>query len=552
VTTIRRCAAVWPVLLIALSAPAWSHGHPTPAPADHPPALQDLGTHHHPITTRSPEAQRVFDQGLNLLYAFNHDEAIRAFDAAIHSDPTCAMAYWGRAMALGPHINNPALDPAQERAARQAVDQALQRLGRTTPAERAYIRALTQRYRQQPGPDRRPADEAYARAMRDLWRQYPHDGDAGALYAEALMDLRPWDLWLPDGRPQPGTTEIVATLERVLAFAPRHPGANHFYIHAVEASPDPGRALAAADRLPSLVPGAGHLVHMPAHIYMRVGQYERAAEANRRAIAVDDAYRRRAGKQGFYAMYMAHNHHFLAAAAMMTGNSREAIDNARQVPAMLPASLIDQMPDMMEGYLPIPLSALVRFGRWHEILAEPQPAANRPITTAVWHYAQGLARLRTGQADEAQKALAALDRSVAAVPGTARVGQNSARHVLGIASKLLASEMAAADGRLDQAVGLATEAVADEDRLRYDEPADWVIPARHTLGALLLMADRVPEATQVYEADLRRHPENGWALFGLTQCLVASSAPTDRQLETQRRLEQAWAHADMALTGSRL
>jgi tetratricopeptide (TPR) repeat protein len=514
------------------------------------PLFDDLGTWSHPVRAGAL-AQRYFDQGLRLMYGFNHEEAIRSFERAAALDPRCAMCLWGIAVSLGPNINLPT-DPDREKLAWDTVQKA-QALARE-PVEKDYLAAVAKRYANPPGPDRAAKDRAYADAMRALSRNHPDDDDAAVLFAESLMDLRPWNLWSKDGEPRPGTEEILATLERVLARRPEHPGANHFYIHATEASPHPEKALAAAGRLPSLSPGAGHLVHMPAHTYIRTGRYEEAAEANRRAIAVDKTYLARTNAQGFYAMmYVAHNFHFLWAAAAQEGRSAESIQAAREMAAHFPPEMVRGMEAQMAGvdyFLAPPYFALVRFGRWQDILREPEPPADFKYLTGVWRFARAMAFAATGDADRSRREHQQLEAFVAALPPDAILGPlNTARSVFAVADKALLGERAARAGRTDEAVKLLREAVVAEDALGYDEPPPWPLPPRHALGAVLLAAGRAREAEAVYLEDLRRNPENGWALYGLAQSLgKLGSKEADG---AQKRFERAWAHADVRLTSSR-
>src|SRR6185436_15195499 len=354
--------------------------------AEPPPLLDGLGTHHFPVTTRSPKAQAYMNQGMAMIYGFNHDEAIRAFEEAARLDPRCAMAFWGKALALGPNYNLPT-DSERAAIARKTVDRALALSGGVTPRERAYIQAVAKRYGRNPDTDDRKAlDRAYANAMRDVARRYPDDLDAAVIFAESLMVLRPWDLWTLDGKPQPGTEEIVSTLEGVLARNPGHPGANHYYIHAVEASPNPERALRAADTVAATIPAAGHIVHMPSHIYMRIGRYADAADTNAKAIKVDEAYIASQKPAGVYTMmYYPHNVHFFWSSANMEGRSADAIDAARGLDRQLAPEMFRQMPPM-EYFAPTLAFAYVRFGKWEDLLALPRPADDFPYALAMWHH----------------------------------------------------------------------------------------------------------------------------------------------------------------------
>lgn len=517
------------------------HVHGDAGAGKPPPLFDDLGTYHHPITTAVPDAQRYFDQGLRLTYGFNHDEAIRAFREAIRLDPTCAMAHWGVALALGPNYNLP-IDPEREQTALAAVATAQRLAANATPAERDYIAALATRYRVPPPADRRDLDRAYAGAMRALAARYPDDDDAGTLFAESLMVLRPWDLWSPTGEPRPDTPEIVATLERVLRHNPNHPGANHYYIHTIEASPHPELGLAAAERLATLVPGAGHLVHMPSHIYMRVGRYADASEANRRAAAVDQAYISREQPAGVYPMmYYPHNLHFLSASAAMEGRAEDAIDAARQVSAMAPPEMVREMA-MIEYFSPTAWFALARFGRWDELLREPEPPASFAYLHAMWRYTRGLAQVHAGRFDDAAAAVAEIDAAVAATPADRIVADNqpAVRH-LQLAGHVLAGRLAVARGDVDAGIAHLRAAIAIEDALPYTEPPPWYHPVRLMLGDVLSAHGRWHEAATAYRDDLSHNRESGWALAGLASSLRALH---DRGASpAQRRFEKAWTRA---------
>ena len=520
-------------------------GAVAPAP---PPLFTDLGTHHHPVTC-SAAAQQYFDQGLRLVYGFNHDEAVRAFKEAARLDPSCAMADWGVALALGPNINLP-LDSERAQAAHAAMQRALALAPQASPAERDYIAALAKRYSDDPNADRTRLDRDYADAMRQVAQQHPDDLDASTLFAESLMDLRPWDLWSADGEPRPETPEIVATLEGVLQKDPGHPGANHYYIHAIEASPHPEKGLPSAARLGALVPGAGHLVHMPSHIYIRTGRYAEAAEANRQAIAVDERYIAAVQPEGVYPMmYYPHNIHFLSAAASMEGRSAEAIRAAREVSAKAPPEMARQMP-MVEYFTPMAYFALARFGRWEEILAEPAPPDDLHYDAAMWHYARGLAFAATGRFADAEHERAALNSAAAAVPPDRIIGDNQpAGLLLRLASLSLAGETAARQGECETAIPKLEEAVSVQDGLPYMEPSPWYYPVRQSLGAVLLQCGRPETAEVVFREDLRRNPDNGWSLYGLAQALRAQKEPG--AVDADARFRTAWQNADVQLTSSR-
>jgi tetratricopeptide (TPR) repeat protein len=511
----------------------------------------ELGGEHRRISSRVTLAQRYFDQGLNLAYAFNHDEAVRSFAEAAKKDPSCAICYWGVAYASGPHINNPAMDADHVEAAWAALHKAIALSDKANPVERDLIQALGKRYSRDPQTDRAPLEKAYADAMREVWSRHPTDADVGALFAEALMDQHPWDLWTSDGQARPWTPEIVTTLEAVLKVAPNHPAANHFYIHAVEASPHPERALDSADRFAAgLVPGAGHLVHMPGHIYQRVGRYEDAAAANRRAIAVDDRYVALSPQQGFYLMYKAHNPQFLAFSAMFAGRSEEAIRAAHQMEAQFPPEMVREMAAFMDGVISLPEFVLVRFGKWDEILKRPAPDPVLKASTGLWHWARGHAFAATAKLPEADAELAEVAKSAAELDEAAVVGFNPAKAILGIASDMLGGDIALRRGQIDVAIHRLEAAVAGEDGTRYNEPSDWPLPTRHYLGAALLSAGRANEAEAVFREDLRKNPENGWSLVGLSAALARKGASGESG-NAAERFEKAWAHADVKIVESR-
>lgn len=512
------------------------------------PLYDTLGSLHHPITAKHPTAQRYFDQGLRLVFAFNHEEAINSFEQALAYDDKAAMAWWGIALALGPNINA-AMGPAEERRAREALERAKRLSDAVSPGERAYIDALSVRYGAEAG-ERRARDEAYAQAMAAVWQRFPDDPDAGTLYAEALMVLQPWDFWTPDGKPKGRAQEIETLLERVLRLSPDHPGACHYYIHAVEASPHPERALPCAERLPALVPGAGHLVHMPAHLYMRLGRYREAADRNVHAASVDHDLLEHRTLTGLYPTgYYPHNVHFLCSVLTMEGRSREAIQAARDLMTLAPWERAEREP-ALEEFTPTLLFALTRFGRWQETLTVPEPPADLLYTRAIWHYARGLAFAALGRFDEAVAEHERLTRLARRLPEDRVVGVVSTAELARIAVDVLAGEIAARRGRLEEALTSLRNAAKREDGLRYYEPPLWHYPVRHALGAVLLEAARPAEAERVYREDLARHPDNGWALFGLAHSLRAQGKREEAALVMQR-FERAWARADVSLTASR-
>jgi tetratricopeptide (TPR) repeat protein len=523
-----------------------------PATATEPiaPVLEGLGDLSHPVTTRSPRAQLFFDQGLRLAYGFNHQEALRAFKEAARLDPDCAMAYWGWALVLGPNINQPMQPDVVEQAYR-AIGMAMERRGKVSPHERAYIEALATRYAKDPPADRAPLDRAYAEGMRALHETYAGDDDAATLYAESLMDLSPWSYWTKDGEPGPDTKQAERALEGVLARTPRHLGALHYYIHLVEAV-DPKRAEAVADRLRGLAPGAGHLVHMPAHVYIQLGRYADAAAVNLDAVKADEGYVTQCRAQGIYPLnYYPHNVHFLFWARMMQGRSADALAAARKVAARVPADRHGDAWAVYQTLLSTPLFAMVRFGLWDKILLEPEPPASSTYWHGVWLWARGLADLRTGHAARAERQLAALD-ALAANPltGELLVGYSNGASVLTIASNVLAGELAAAARRYDEAILHLDRAVRLQDGLPYTEPPDWYYPVRHNLGAVLLEAGRPREAEVVYWQDLHQFRENGYSLLGLSQSLRAEGRQ-DEAAEIEARFEKAWAEADRKLDASR-
>jgi tetratricopeptide (TPR) repeat protein len=524
------------------------HAPPGGATAAAAPVLYDsLGTYTYRVTTLA-EAQRWFDQGLRLVYAFNHHEAQRAFREAARRDPKCAMCFWGIAITEGGNYNHPT-DAAREQRALAAIQQA-QPLA-VHPVERALIAAVARRHSADPAAKRADLDRVYADAMREVARQFPGDLDVATMFADAMMNLRPWNLWTPDGGPQPGTEEIVQTLERVLAKNPNHPGAIHLYIHAVEASTAPGRAEAPADRLAKLMPGAGHLVHMPSHIYWRVGRYADAVASNADAVRADRAYFKTATPSPIYrGLYHPHNIDFIWQSASMQGRSAETLRAAREFADNAPAEMIKQMPDMETAPV-APIVALVRFGRWDEVLRYPAPPREWSYTSGVWRYARGLAFNAKGQAAEAQGELRGLEAILAAVPPERTVAFFfRARNVLQLAANVLAGEIAAKAGDGASAERLLRAAVAEQDTHWFTEPPPWYFPVRHALGAVLLQLNRAAPAEQVYREDLRRNPGNGWALFGLAQSLRAQGKTGDAAA-AEAQFQKAWARADVTLTASR-
>ncbi len=508
-----------------------------------PPRLYDgFGNYHRAASTKSKEAQRWFDQGMQLLYGFNHDEAIRSFQHAADVDPDFAMAWWGIAYANGLHINNPVMTQVQSERAYEAAAEAMKRIDHASPVEAALIKAVSRRYAMPVPEDRGDLDRAYADAMQAAWMMFPRDPDVGALYAESLMNLQPWDLWTKGGEAKGRTPEIVATLERVIEIKQDHPGANHFYIHAIEASPTPAKALPAAERLAALVPGSGHLVHMPAHIYARVGRWADASDSNAAAIRADRAYFAVAPSPEFYSLYYVHNIHFLAWSAMMEGRFETALNAARELERDIPESFLKEWTFIADGFMPVTYHVMLRFGKWDMILAEPEPPEYRLVSRAAWRYARGVALAAKGEIAKSRAELEAFEAAAAKIPDDWAVGNNTAADVMNVARHMLKGELAFREERYDDAFSLLRSGIALEDELKYDEPPGWMQPVRHALGALLMSQGRAAEAEQVYRDDLERYPNNGWALLGLRQSLEAQNK-TDEKLSDQ--LATAWKRADV-------
>jgi tetratricopeptide (TPR) repeat protein len=513
--------------------------------------MAGLGDHHHPVTTRSAEAQRFFDQGLALSYGFNHEEAVLSFKRAAELDPEMAMAFWGVALALGPNINLD-VDAERGRAAYEAVQKALSLASKVTEHERAYIEALAKRYSNDPKADQKKLNVDYKNAMAEVARRYPDDLDAATLYAESLMVLRPWQLWSLDGKPAEGTEEIVRVLESVLKRNPDHIGANHYYIHAVEASPHPEWALAAAQKLKTLAPAAGHLVHMPAHIDMRTGNYEAAARANAYGAEADRELFRSNGMRGMYPMmYYSHNLHFLAVAHGVQGRSEDSLRAARQLEAHMKQYFKDgQMPEammpMFDGFIPTPTLMLVRFRKWDDILKEPEPDRRLTVTSAIWHFARAMAYASTGAVDKAEAERNLFKTIQKGVPAQAMYGFSSTSAVLGIAENLMSAKIAVARSDKKSAVELLRNGAQAEDALGYNEPADWYIPVRESLGGALLQMGDYAEAERVFRADLEKNPRSGRSLFGLLESLKGQGKRSAAQF-VEAQLKVAWKNADTRL-----
>lgn len=511
--------------------------------------IDGLGDYRRPVGTTVPAARDFFDQGMRLYWAFNHEEAFRSFARAAELDPRCTLCLWGAALSLGPNYNMPMM-PDRARAASDALERARALAPSSPPVERALVKALSVRYAGSRPMDAEEAarhNRAYADAMRDVATAFPADVEAQVLFAESMMVLNPWKLWARDGTAAPGTNEIVATLERVLERDVTHPGANHLYIHAVEASKDPGRGVPAADRLGPMMPNAGHLVHMPSHIYQRVGRYGDAAQANRLAIEADRRYMEEIAPRpppDVYGMYLAHNHQFLAASAAMQGRSAEAIDATRQA-APIVAAAAAHMPSL-GFYAAHPHVTMARFEKWSDVLAEPLPDPRLKTAMCLAHYARGLALLATGRSVDAKQELAALDAVARDVSPDERAMNNRATDLLAIAKLVLQGRIAEDAGDVQDGAARLEQAVLREDALSYNEPADWWYPVRHDLGAMRLRAHRPREAEQVFRADLVANPRNGWALSGLAKALAAQG----RKEEARAVLADAkvaWRDADIPL-----
>jgi tetratricopeptide (TPR) repeat protein len=513
-----------------------------------PPALMlGMGHHHHAISTKSPEAQRFFDQGLTLVFAFNHEEAAQAFRRASELDPQSAMALWGVALALGPCINLD-VDPPHEKSAYSAVQKALLLAPGATESERDYIQALAKRYSSDPNVDLRKLDVEYANAMRELAKHYPDDLDATTLYAESMMDLHPWRLWSLDGRPTEGTEEIVAALESVLQRDPNHLGANHYYIHATEASRHPEWALASARRLETLAPAAGHLVHMPAHTYMRVGDYSAAAHSNAIAADADRVYLRESATTGsmYDMMYFSHNLHFLAASYSMGGDFTHAKQTADELVAHV-GPMVHDVP-MAEVYVPTPIFVLVRFHRWDEVLKLAPPNPSLAMTTAFWHFARGGAFAAKGEIALAEAERKILENARKETPADLEFSFffNKAQSFLDLAESVLDARIAAAKSDHERAVRDWEKAVEIEDRLNYGEPPEWFYPVRESLGSALLLNGQAEQAEAVFRIDLKQYPRNPRSLFGLLRSLEAQKKSAGLE-ETRREFEAAWKNADVTL-----
>jgi tetratricopeptide (TPR) repeat protein len=511
-----------------------------PAPAKSVTLMQGLGDLHHPVSTKNPEAQQFFDQGLRLIYAFNHDEAARSFQHAAELDPKLAMAYWGIAEAVGPNYNDPASEDRFKQA-HEAIQKAVELSGGASASEKAYINAMAKRFPADPKSDLRKAAEDYRDAMREVAKNYPDDLDAATLFAESGMDLHPWGLWNQDGTPQEGTDEIVSTLESVIKRDPNHMGAVHYYIHAVEASASPERALAGANRLAAMAPSAGHIVHMPAHVYIRTGDYDAAVRTNVAAAKADETYIQASGAKGIYpGMYYSHNLHFIAIAASMDGNFAESKQAADRLVAHV-QPMIHDMP-MLEGFLTIPTAVLVRFEKWNDVLNTPQPDANLKTATVFWHYAHGMALAATGKPEDAEKDHKVIVDAKNATPEDAIFAppfNNKTKSILQIADDVLGAKIAMARRDNASAIARLKDAVAVQDSLKYGEPPDWYFPVRESLGAAMMINGDAASAEKVFRDDLQRNPRNPRSLFGLLESLKKQGRTYDAGF-VEGQFRSAW------------
>ncbi len=544
------------VVVVAAAAGFWLYGRSTSeAPPDLAPVganlIEGLGDYSMPVSAKNADVQRWFDQGLAMTYGFNHDAAERSYLKAAELDPGCAMCWWGAALVLGPHVNA-AMDPSNNAKAWDRLQRARKAAAGASEREQAFIQALAARYAESPPEDRRPLDEAYATAMGELAAKYPDDLDAATMHAESMMDLQPWDYYDASGQPKGHTAEVVSQLESVMRRNPKHPGALHLYVHAVEASPDPSRGVAAADTLRELLPGSGHLVHMPAHIYSRVGRYHDAVLANQKAIGADDAYLAicQPGPGVYPLGYVPHNHHFLWFAATMEGASEIARAAAAHTGERTSDPTLMRTPgfEAMQNFSLTPLFAAVRFGRWDEVAAAAMPPDDLPYMRAMWNYAQGMAAAGQGRIDDARRFHGAL------VPATTNPAieklmawdRYSLVGGVRIGERFVAAELARAAKDYDAAIAALKTAVTIEDTLPYDEPPAWHWPTRQALGAMLLEAGKPVEAELAYRDELQRNPENGWSLYGLSQALKAQGRKKEAQ-DAADRFARAWANADFDL-----
>lgn len=487
----------------------------------------NIGDVHQQVTTDLPAAQLWFDRGLAMCYGFNHEEAVRCFDKAMEADPKLAMAYWGKAYALGPNINNMEIAAEQIAEAHNIATTAKQHAKDATAMEQALIEALAARYAANVPEDRGPLNQAYVDAMREVHRKHDDSPLVAMLYAEAMMNLQPWKHWSPDGKPGEHTAEITRVIEQGFESWPDHPGLCHMYIHVIEASPNPGKARDAANRLRNAVPGSGHLIHMPTHIDVLLGDYEKVVNSNAHAVEVDNLFLEREGPANFFSLYRIHNYHFLVYGAMFDGQSQRAMQAARKINEQVPEEMLKEQIDFLDAFMPTAIHVMVRFGRWDDILAEPEPADYLPMSQAIWHYARTLAYAAKGQVAEAEDERVQFDDAMDQVPETSFLFQNASLNILGVAEAMMDGEIAYRKGEFGKAFDHLREAVRRDDALNYDEPWGWMQPARHALGALLMEQGHYNESEAVYREDLRRHPHNPWALHGLAESLAKQGKDAD-------------------------
>ncbi len=515
------------------------------------PLMENLGKYGMKVSTANDRAQLFFNQGLNLYYGFNHLEAYRSFKEVARLDPDCAMAHWGQALSLGPNINLP-MDPADTETVYKALQQAIALKGKASPMEQLLIDALSKRYTVEALKDRKSLDEAYATAMEEVARQYPDHPDVNTLYAESLMDLHPWDFW-KNGAPQEWTAKPVQVIDNVVSKNPNHPGANHLNIHILEASPEPDKAAASADRLLDLVPGSGHLVHMPSHIYIRLGRYLDGVESNERAVKTDEEYIVQCKVQGVYPLfYYPHNYHFLLACAQMAGMSEKSASTAESLKQSIPVEMLN-IPDFvtLQHWYTMPWYNMVRFGKWNDILQMNEPVDSLKYVKSVWHYARGMAYTKTNKLKEATSELTKLKALIADPFMESTIGGfNSFRNVLTIGQHILEAEMEARQKHYDKSIQLLTKAIEIEDNLLYQEPPDWYHPARQVLGGILLEAKKPALAEQRFREDLNQYRDNGWSLLGLYQSLQAQGKKNEA-MEVKKKFDKAFVKADITLKSAR-
>lgn len=509
----------------------------------------DIGTIHYPVTTSADDGQVWFDRGLAMCFGFNHEEAVTCFEKALQADPGCVMAHWGIAYAWGPNMNNMEIGSDQMAQAHHAIHLATLLKDSVTEQEQDLVEALAKRYAIPVPEDRSALNEAYAAAMKQVHAEHSDSSLIAFLYAESLMNLQPWAHFDRDGHPAEHTAEIIRVLEEALEQAPESPALAHLYIHALEMSPTPEKALPVADRLLNAVGGSGHLIHMPSHIYMRVGDYEAVIDSNAAAIAVDDEYAADVGPYNFYSLYRIHNYHFLVYGAMFDGQSEVALRTARAIRDQVPEDMLKEQVDFLDAFMPMPLHVMIRFGRWEEILSEPEPPEYLPMSRALWRYARGVALAATGKVDEALVEQAAFRAAVVEVPETSFLFQNSSRSILDVAGAMLDGEIAYRQGKFEQAFEHLEAAVRLEYGLNYDEPWGWMQPARHALGALLLEQGQVERAEKVYREDLQVHPRNMWALHGLAESLQRQDR-TKEAAAVNADFKHASARADVTVDRS--